>query len=458
MADRYDEALARAAAMIELAADKEEARRHVAVIFPELARPKFRVGDWIVHNKANFVFQVVSIGNKGYEVVNRENKTKTISFDNEVNYHLWSIEDARVGDILFRKDENGREYLELIKSISDGQTDFWFVASSSIYRGVFDGYYPLVSRKDAIPATPAQREQLFSKMREAGLEWDAEKLEPKILCQPEVVEPKFKEGEWIISDNVDDDYHICKVIGIKDDCYVIESIYGYRGYNKFDVFDKTYRPWTIRDARPGDVLTNGDFPCIFKCCDGNGSLYVYCGINSHNDFSILSEAPNNVWSDYPEQYFPATKKQRALLFQKMKEAGYEWLEETKELKKIEQKPAWTEGDEKQLNDIIELLPNLTNRHNWLKSLKGRVQPEQEWNEEDNKMLNSFLHKVEVCNLLSNKENAWIINKLKPLKPHTPWKPTVSQMSQLKWIAHQNADNMIGKELMTLYQDLQKLIE
>lgn len=37
MADRYDEALARAAAMIELAADKEEARRYAGIIFPELA-------------------------------------------------------------------------------------------------------------------------------------------------------------------------------------------------------------------------------------------------------------------------------------------------------------------------------------------------------------------------------------------------------------------------------------
>lgn len=48
--------------------------------------------------------------------------------------------------------------------------------------------------------------------------------------------------------------------------------------------------------------------------------------------------------------------------------------------------------------------------------------------------------------------------LESLKPQTPWKPTASQMSQLKWIAHQNADNMIGKELISLYQDLKKLRE
>lgn len=47
-----------------------------------------------------------------------------------------------------------------------------------------------------------------------------------------------------------------------------------------------------------------------------------------------------------------------------------------------------------------------------KQLKNEM---QEWSEEDEKMMNSFLHKVEVCNLLTNKENVWIINKLKSLK-------------------------------------------
>ena len=36
-----------------------------------------------------------------------------------------------------------------------------------------------------------------------------------------------------------------------------------------------------------------------------------------------------------------------------------------------------------------------------------------WSEEDEEMLNSFLHKLEVCDLLSNKESIWIKNKLKP---------------------------------------------
>ena len=39
----------------------------------------------------------------------------------------------------------------------------------------------------------------------------------------------------------------------------------------------------------------------------------------------------------------------------------------------------------------------------------------EWNEEDEGILNSFLHKLEVCDLLSNKEIIWFKDKLKSLK-------------------------------------------
>ena len=39
-----------------------------------------------------------------------------------------------------------------------------------------------------------------------------------------------------------------------------------------------------------------------------------------------------------------------------------------------------------------------------------------------------------------------------------WKPSDEQMKQLGWIAKQNKDNMIGKELMTLYNDLKKIRE
>ena len=41
-------------------------------------------------------------------------------------------------------------------------------------------------------------------------------------------------------------------------------------------------------------------------------------------------------------------------------------------------------------------------------------------------------------------------------PQKQWKPSDKQMQQLKWVAEQNKDNMLGKELSTLYNDLKQL--
>ena len=102
-------------------------------------------------------------------------------------------------------------------------------------------------------------------------------------------------------------------------------------------------------------------------------------------------APND------EDVKPATKEQRDLLFQKMKEAGYELDAENKQLKKIEQKPTWSEKDEEIYRKCIcamrasacgfpEEEKFVEQVDNWFKSLKDRVQPKQEWSEEDKTML------------------------------------------------------------------------
>ena len=57
---------------------------------------------------------------------------------------------------------------------------------------------------------------------------------------------------------------------------------------------------------------------------------------------------------------------------------------------------------KLIEDLVASWQNLTNNT-------------AEWSEEDERMLASFLHKVEVCDLLSNKESIWIKNKFKSIK-------------------------------------------
>ena len=61
-----------------------------------------------------------------------------------------------------------------------------------------------------------------------------------------------------------------------------------------------------------------------------------------------------------------------------------------------QKPAWSKKDDVMVHDILGWLPAKSRpeynqrRVDWLKSLKGRVQPKQEWSEEDEGFLNLLL--------------------------------------------------------------------
>ena len=140
--------------------------------------PKFHKGEWITHNTANFVFKIISFGYNGYEVVNRENYKKTISSGNEDNYHLWTIEDAKNGDVLADKYNN-------IGIFSRCEGICWH---SYIYLGC-DGElrgFSIGGRHEQIdthPATKEQRDALMKAMADAGYTFDFEKKELKRIEQ-----------------------------------------------------------------------------------------------------------------------------------------------------------------------------------------------------------------------------------------------------------------------------------
>ena len=183
--------------------------------------------------------------------------------------------------------------------------------------------------------------------------------------------------------------------------------------------------------------------------DGNDTPVAtgYCCIDitesGNTDFGIQGPDCIDI-----ERVHPATKEQRDLLFQKMEESGYDFDFEKKELKKIEEDDdltefengladicrgwtgeehgwkdyiiknsfpllalakkqfdeyekksvEWSEEDEKMLHTIIAdfkgfrhdntstLESHFTECIDWLKSLKDRIQPKQEWSDEDFKRI------------------------------------------------------------------------
>jgi hypothetical protein len=79
--------------------------------------------------------------------------------------------------------------------------------------------------------------------------------------------------------------------------------------------------------------------------------------------------------------------------------------------------------------------------------KSRVQPKQEWSEEDDKMLKDTIRFCEICG------NQVYANWLKSLKPQSQWKPSDGQMERLKGIINSLPHQEV---LYSLYQDLKKL--
>jgi hypothetical protein len=176
------------------------------------------------------------------------------------------------------------------------------------------------------------------------IEWQGEKK------PADNVEPKFKNGQWIVFNGLT--LYVNEVV---QGYYRTISINGIPNSYDWDI-DNLARLWTIADAKDGDVLSDETTIFIFKDLLSDGSVMSYCDYDTDSGESdaFCPLSVNLLCS----KIIPATKEQRDFLFSKMKEAGYKWDSEKKELKKIEQNPAeWHREDEQNLNACLGYIPD-----------------------------------------------------------------------------------------------------
>ena len=140
------------------------------------------------------------------------------------------------------------------------------------------------------------------------------------------VEPKFHEGDWIISKYM---HLVMQIINNDIGYYKTVETDGTERYDSYDFIERNFKLWSIQDAKDGDVLVDdlGNI-CIYKESSLKNMYYSYC-YGNHKYFV------DGGGSHVIEDTCPATKEQRNTLFKKIKEEGYEWDTEKKELKKIE---------------------------------------------------------------------------------------------------------------------------
>ena len=372
-------------------------------------KPKFKVGDFVI-NGYGFIMKIVGIEDTCYKYIvivgSDEERVLDCPFDKmEESCHLWTIQDAKDGDvlaselcdsiILFRgiKDDNIDFYCDYDFSKIDIPGDRFTINNGQHYGNVEDS-------KDFHPATKEQRDLLFQKMKDAGWEWNAEKKELKLL----------------ITNGGDFESENCEQKPANED--MIEALRTEYEKGRADAIAEMQKDWSEEDE---ERIKN-----IISVLDWDG---------------VTGKKGN-----------PYQKE-------------VDWLYSLKN--RVQPKQEWSEEDEKRLKSCLNILQakgmmGVTDTINtkWLKSLKDRVQPKQEWSEED-------IFKVQrICKYLDEAKKYYAditevrecIDWLKSLKDRYTWKPTEEQMKALHDLNLTGGISYAGQgqELINLYNDLNKL--
>ena len=388
--------------------------------------PKFGVGDFIADHYCRG--KIVKITDDSYLL----DTGQGIPFSCEHNTHLWTIKDAKNGDVVVDKSDGTIGIFQSIGHHPDGGS-----CNDSSYCFLHcrydDGFFyadfehgNTINSDDLIPATKEQRDLLFTKMKEAGYKWDENEKELKKIEQKSTnkVEPKFtiEKGKWYVC-NIS--RYTDFVVGKAYYCSINGTLKPNENAIARYVARDCFHPWTIEDAKDGDVLAceNG-WTCIFKCLNDN-LFSSHCFIDHERWFCEDGGEAHTLDKRICGEIHPATKEQRYLLFQKMREAGYVWNADKKELEKIEQKSLqWNISDYKTwqyiVSDVLTLHDGIGQylddgfckniaknmQEEWSKKLS--LGQKSTWSKEDEQILESvkedvlYFEDYETCEVLDAK--------------------------------------------------------
>lgn len=290
--------------------------------------PKFKPGTWLWHKtKGVFPMMIEDYDEKEGYLMQFTDETKCY-FGRDIienDYRLWTIQDARNGDVLVASDES----LFIFARIKDNAAYYHYSLWKNGSQEISDGKHAWEVAKDCHPATKEQRDLLFAKMKEAGYEWDADKKELR-----KIIKPMFKVGDWITDGNI-----TVQIEDIRNNSYIYSDgvLYSTR------TADKVYHLWSIADAKDGDVLVLNGFSKeykwigIFKALTSDTSFSSHCHYNCGMCEFITDIARCTKHGIKYNDIRLATNEERDILFAKMRESGYTWDENKKELKKFPKK-------------------------------------------------------------------------------------------------------------------------
>lgn len=161
------------------------------------AEPKFKVGDFVIYNRfgKNKLYNIVKINERGYYVNMDDVPNGILDFKDEVFMRLWTIQDAKDGDVLVSSDAS---YIVLFKELSclEDNIDRFKSYCHRFRKGTF---WPIEDPSWGCnafhPATKEQRDTLFKAMADARYTFDFEKKELKKIEQEKNMDNKLTNFE-----------------------------------------------------------------------------------------------------------------------------------------------------------------------------------------------------------------------------------------------------------------------
>ena len=264
--------------------------------------PRFKVGDWVV--RGDTIAQILDIQEQYYVGLDINEKDFVSSrFLNGDKIHLWTIQDAKDGDVLalsWLEDKNLWEKIIIFKKYhSEGIKGFNMPCvegyGNTFKNGktVFNEKIPYYSKTwicNLHPATKEQRDLLFQKTKEAGYKWNTE-----TNTFEKLVEPKFKVGDKIV--NIPMKYMVAPrtqgiISEITDDKYIFTdgSYIFISNQDSWELVSDKFDPNTLR---PFDKVLVKDFDeTSYWTCN----LFSY--YNKNKGFYYCSSVPFDVCIPY----------------------------------------------------------------------------------------------------------------------------------------------------------------
>lgn len=163
--------------------------------------PKFKVGDWVVL-PLGIIAHIESLNSTDYQVTTTDGKICDFKISKQDNYHLWSIADAKDGDVLVCESGWTCIFKTLVNDENFSSYCFmddtkWFCETGSECH-TLNKEFMKAYNGEIKPATKEQRDALMKAMADAGWEFDFEKKELKKKLDADKV------IEWLKTNVYDD--------------------------------------------------------------------------------------------------------------------------------------------------------------------------------------------------------------------------------------------------------------